>query len=126
MSRKGSYEQEEIGIEFTEIPVVPPQLGGISRSSSLHRPLSIEKRLSSPIQGYFSHPMTLLHKIFNYSTCLIICFLPFAHSARFEFSLLAHLLQRLLASKINSHISTNFCQNLHDGRWILKALTANQ
>ena len=69
MSRKGSYEQEEIGIEFTEIPV-PPQLGGISRSSSLHRPLSIEKRLSSPIQGYFGHPMTF------YSTRFSSTYLP--------------------------------------------------
>ena len=47
------------------------------------------------------------------------------HSATFEFSLLAHLLQMLLASKINSHISSNFCQDHQDGRWISKALNAN-
>ena len=37
-----------------------------------------------------------------------------AHSAMFEFSLLAHILQMLLASKINSHISSNFCPDLQD------------
>ena len=52
-------------------------------------------------------------------------FLPSAHSATFEFSVLAHILQMLLASKINAHISSNFCPDLQDGRWILKALNAN-
>ena len=49
-----------------------------------------------------------------------------AHSATFEFSLLVHILQMLLASKINSHISSNFCPDHHDGRWITKALNANE
>jgi len=49
-----------------------------------------------------------------------------AHSATFELSLLAHMLQMLLASKINSHISSNFCPDLQDGGWILKALNANK
>ena len=50
------------------------------------------------------------------------CVLGAAHSAMFEFSLLAHILQILLASKINSHISSNFCSNHRDGSWIIKAL----
>ena len=37
------------------------------------------------------------------------------HSATFEFSLLAHILQMLLGSKINSHISLNFCPDHQDG-----------
>ena len=36
-----------------------------------------------------------------------------------------HMLQMLLASKINSHISSNFCPDHQDGRWIIKPLTAN-
>ena len=40
------------------------------------------------------------------------------HGTGFEFPLLAHILQMLLASKINSHISLNFCP--------IKALNANQ
>ena len=47
------------------------------------------------------------------------------HSATFEFSLLAHKLQMLLPSKINSHISSNFGQDHQDGRWIIKAFNAN-
>ena len=49
-----------------------------------------------------------------------------AHSAMFEFSLSAYKLQMLLASKISSHISSNFCPDHQDGRWIIKALNANQ
>ena len=40
---------------------------------------------------------------------LYIIILHRAHSGTFEFSLLAHILQMLLAIKINSHISSNFC-----------------
>ena len=47
-----------------------------------------------------------------------------AHGVTFEFSLSAHILQMLLASKINSHISSKFCPDHQDGRWIIKALIA--
>ena len=40
-------------------------------------------------------------------------------------TVLAHMLQMLLASKINFHISSNFCPDHQDGRWIIKALNAN-
>ena len=53
-------------------------------------------------------------------------FSALTQNATFEFSLLAHILQMLLASKINSHISSNFCPDHQDGRWIIKALNANQ
>ena len=78
------------------------------------------------------------HKRLSCSPCLLlspgaviidscICsFLLLTHSATFEFSLLAHILQMLLASKINSHISTNVCSDHQEGRWIIKALNANQ
>ena len=49
---------------------------------------------------------------------------PLAHNTTLEFSLLAHILQMLLASKINSHISSNFCPDHQDGSWIIKALNA--
>ena len=52
-----------------------------------------------------------------------MCLCESSHSSTFEFSLLAHILQMLLDSKINSHISSNFCPDLQDG--ILKALNAN-
>ena len=38
---------------------------------------------------------------------------------------LAHILQMLLASKINSHISAHLCPDCQDGRWIIKSLKAN-
>ena len=47
------------------------------------------------------------------------------HTAPFESSLLAHILEMLLGSKINSHISSNFCPDQEDGRLIIKALNAN-
>ena len=48
-----------------------------------------------------------------------------AHSAMFEFSLLAHILQMLLDSKINFHVYSNICPDLQDRRWIIKILNAN-
>jgi len=48
-----------------------------------------------------------------------------AHGTGFEFPLLAHILKMLLANKINSHISLNFCPKCQDGKWIIKALNAN-
>ena len=53
-------------------------------------------------------------------------FLNIPHSATIEISLLAHILQMLLASKINSHISANFCPDHQDVRLINKALNANE
>ena len=53
-------------------------------------------------------------------------FLTWAHSTMFKFSLLAHLLQMLLGSKMKYHINSNFCPDHQDGRWIIKALNANQ
>ena len=41
------------------------------------------------------------------------------HSAPFESSLLAHILQMLLGSKINSHISSNFWPDHQDGRLVI-------
>ena len=49
-----------------------------------------------------------------------------SYSPMFQFSLLADILQMLLSSKIKSHISSNFCPDHQDGRWIIKALNANQ
>ena len=72
------------------------------------------------VKGYLAQ-----HQFFDQVCALTFSSSPLAHSATFEFSLLAHLLQMLLDSKINSHISYNFCPDLQDGRWILKALNAN-
>ena len=49
-----------------------------------------------------------------------------SHSATFEFFLLAHMQQTLLASKINSHILQTFVQIIKMGGWIIKALNANR
>ena len=41
------------------------------------------------------------------------------HSATSEFSLLVHILHILLASKINTHISSNFWPDHQNGRWVI-------
>ena len=43
----------------------------------------------------------------------------YSHTAPFESSLLAHILEMLLGSKINSHISSNFWPDHQDGRWVI-------
>ena len=43
-------------------------------------------------------------------TIIFRIYITAPHTRTFEFSLLAHLLEMLLGSMINSHISLNFCQ----------------
>ena len=42
-----------------------------------------------------------------------------SHTAPFESSPLADILEMLLGSKINSHISSNFWPDHQDGRWVI-------
>ena len=60
------------------------------------------------------------------STKSSVFFHSSAHTAAFEFSLIAHMLEMLLGSKIAPHISLNFCQVHQDGRLVIKALIVIQ